>query len=229
MFVFEQIRTGGDRNFAYLIGDADAKTAVVIDPSYDPKAVVGRAKDQQLTVTHVINTHGHPDHTNGNAEAVKLTGAKLLAYKTAASRPDVTVDHEDTLAVGAFTLKFLFTPGHAEDHLCVLVDDVCLTGDVLFVGKVGGTAGSDAAETEYRSLHNVVLKLPDDTTKFDVKGLCRKKSLALGRVRWHVGAAGQELYVCITLRPRALLRHQFTRRNTSTTGKARQPSIGTAL
>ena len=164
MFIFEQIRTGGDRNFAYLIGDADAKTAVIVDPSYDPEAVVGRAKDQQLAVTHVINTHGHPDHTNGNAKAMKLTGAKLLAYKTAASRPDVTVDHEDTLAVGAFTLKFLFTPGHADDHICVLVDDVCLTGDVLFVGKVGGTSGREAAETEYRSLHNVVLKLPDDTT-----------------------------------------------------------------
>ena len=164
MFIFEQIRTGGDRNFAYLIGDSDAKVAVVVDPSCDPKAVVGRAKDQQLAVTHVINTHGHPDHTNGNAKAMKLTGAKLLAYKTAASRPDVTVDHEDTLAVGAFTLKFLFTPGHADDHICVLVDDVCLTGDVLFVGKVGGTSGREAAETEYRSLHNVVLKLPDDTT-----------------------------------------------------------------
>ena len=164
MFIFEQIRTGGDRNFAYLIGDADAKTAVIVDPSYDPEAVVGRAKDQQLTVTHIINTHGHPDHTNGNAKAMKLTGAKLLAYKTAASRPGVAVDHEDTLAVGAFTLKFLFTPGHADDHICVLVDDVCLTGDVLFVGKVGGTSGREAAEIEYRSLHNVVLKLSDDTT-----------------------------------------------------------------
>ena len=164
MFIFEQIRTGGDRNFAYLIGDADAKTAVIVDPSYDPEAVVGRAKDQQLTVTHIINTHGHPDHTNGNAKAMKLTGAKLLAYKTAASRPGVAVDHEDTLAVGAFTLKFLFTPGHADDHICVLVDDVCLTGDVIFVGKVGGTSGREAAEIEYRSLHNVVLKLSDDTT-----------------------------------------------------------------
>ena len=81
MFIFEQIRTGGDRNFAYLIGDSDAKVAVVVDPSCDPKAVVGRAKDQQLAVTHVINTHGHPDHTHGNPKAMKLTGAKLDGIK----------------------------------------------------------------------------------------------------------------------------------------------------
>ena len=38
-FIFEQIRTGGDRNFAYLVGDRDAAEGVLIDPSYDPDAV----------------------------------------------------------------------------------------------------------------------------------------------------------------------------------------------
>jgi hydroxyacylglutathione hydrolase len=39
-FIFEQIRTGGDRNLAYVIGDREAKIAALVDPSYDPKAVV---------------------------------------------------------------------------------------------------------------------------------------------------------------------------------------------
>ena len=31
--VFEQIRSGGDRNFGYLLGDREARAAVLIDPS----------------------------------------------------------------------------------------------------------------------------------------------------------------------------------------------------
>jgi|SRR5215203_6168268 len=73
--VFEQIRCGGDRNFGYLLGDRDTRECVLIDPSYSPAAFVERARDQGLTVTLVINTHGHPDHTNGNTVAVELTGA----------------------------------------------------------------------------------------------------------------------------------------------------------
>ena len=71
--VFEQIRAGGDRNFGYLLGDRTARRAVLIDPSYSPEAFVTRATEQSLMVSHIINTHGHPDHTNGNAGAVEAT------------------------------------------------------------------------------------------------------------------------------------------------------------
>ena len=78
--IFEQIRAGGDRNFGYLLGDRDTRQGVLIDPSYSPEAFVQRARDQGLTVTHVINTHGHPDHTNGNAKAAELTAAPVAAF-----------------------------------------------------------------------------------------------------------------------------------------------------
>ena len=162
-FIFEQIRTGGDRNFGYLVGDRDAGKGVLVDPSYDPKKLVERARAQGLEVTHVLNTHGHADHTNGNKKAMKLTGAPLVAHRSAASNPDVGVDHDDVLEVGAFQLRFLFTPGHADDHVCVLVEDVCITGDILFVGKIGGTGTEEAARTEYESL-KLLLALPDATT-----------------------------------------------------------------
>lgn len=164
MLIFEQIRTGGDRNFGYLLGDRGAGQAVLVDPSYSPKKLVKRAEAQGLTVTHVLNTHGHRDHTNGNAKAMKLTGAPLVAHRSAASDPDVPVDHGDTLAVGGLTLELLHTPGHAADHVCVRVGEICLTGDTLFVGKIGGTASEADARAEYDSLHQVLLTLPDATT-----------------------------------------------------------------
>src|SRR4030095_16188779 len=78
--VFEQIRSGGDRNLGYLVGDRDAGEAALIDPSYSPEAFVDRARAQSLTVTYVVNTHGHPDHLNGNDRAVEITGAPVVAH-----------------------------------------------------------------------------------------------------------------------------------------------------
>jgi len=56
--VFEQIRSGGDRNFGYLLGDREAKVGVLIDPSFSPGTFVTRAREQGLTIPHVLNTHG---------------------------------------------------------------------------------------------------------------------------------------------------------------------------
>ena len=158
-FVFEQIRTGGDRNFAYLLGDRKAREAAIVDPSFNPKAVVERARAQGLTVTRILNTHGHPDHVNGNKQAVKLTGAPVVTYRGSRTPHDVSLDHEESFKVGAFSVRALYTPGHAADHLSFLVDDVLISGDVLFVGKVGGT-GSDAdARTQYASVLSVLFQL----------------------------------------------------------------------
>ena len=78
--VFEQIRSGGDRNFGYILGDRKARQCALIDPSYSPDAFVERAREQGLTVALIVNTHGHPDHINGNDRVVELTGARVAAH-----------------------------------------------------------------------------------------------------------------------------------------------------
>jgi glyoxylase-like metal-dependent hydrolase (beta-lactamase superfamily II) len=100
--IFEQIRAGGDRNVGYLLGDRDTGRGVLIDPSYSPEAFVQRASDQGLTVTHVINTHGHPDHTNGNAKATELTAAPVAAFADSSLvSPAVGLGDEQELEVMA--------------------------------------------------------------------------------------------------------------------------------
>ena len=163
--VFEQIRSGGDRNLGYLLADRDAGKGVLIDPSYSPEAFVQRARDQSITITHVINTHSHPDHVNGNEQATTLTGAPLLAHTDAPTQPGVRVSDGQEIAVGSLVLKFLHVPGHCPDHV-VLYEarhDILITGDLLFVGKVGGTRTDEDARVEWKSLQRL-LQLPDDTT-----------------------------------------------------------------
>ena len=162
--VFEQLRAGGDRNFGYLLGDRTARAAVLIDPSYSPDLFVERAGEQGLTVTHVINTHGHPDHVNGNARAVELTRAKVVAHPLL--RPDINLNHRDQLTVGSIRLTAFHTPGHANDHLALYDDTnrLLITGDLLFVGKVGGTSNEGDARTEWDSLQLLTAEIPDDVT-----------------------------------------------------------------
>ena len=164
--VFEQIRVGGDRNFGYLLGDRAAKQAVLIDPSYAPEVVVQRAVDQGLTVTHIINTHGHPDHINGNAKAVELTHAPIAAHPDGRGFPDVILKDGGELQVGSLTLQFIYTPGHLDDHLVVYEKnhELLITGDLIFVGKVGGTHNDEDAHIEWASLQRVLTTFPDHAT-----------------------------------------------------------------
>ncbi|MHC4816692.1 MAG: hydroxyacylglutathione hydrolase family protein [Planctomycetota bacterium] len=165
-FVFEQIRVGGDRNLGYLVGDRKAAVAAAIDPAFAPELFAERAGAQGLEITHILNTHGHGDHVNGNDRLKELTGAAVGAYKDSHVGPDLALDDGDTVAVGSLTLRVLHLPGHSPDHLLFWLAEqrVAITGDLLFVGKIGGTATEAEAREEYESLQRLLKELPGDTT-----------------------------------------------------------------
>jgi len=86
--VFEQIRTGGDRNFGYLIGDRDAGVCVLVDPSYSPTAMVDRATAQGLTVSQIHQTPRCPtgrscswDRSDSGANMPRVT-ARIISCCT---------------------------------------------------------------------------------------------------------------------------------------------------
>jgi hydroxyacylglutathione hydrolase len=162
--IFEQIRSGGDRNFGYLLGDRDAGVGVLIDPSYSPESFVERARAQALSITHVLNTHSHPDHTNGNEKALALTGAAFAAHPML--KPTIPLDDGGTLRIGELRLTVHYVPGHCVDHVVLYesVHRLLITGDLLFVGKVGGTQNDADARTEWRSLQRLLTLVPDEAT-----------------------------------------------------------------
>lgn len=165
--IFEQLRSGGDRNFGYVLGDRDAGQGVLIDPSYSPDAFVQRCRDQRLAVSYIVNTHGHPDHINGNTKAVELTGAPVAAFADSTFvRPDHPLRDGQELEVGGLRLQLLHVPGHCPDHLVIYEPSrrILITGDLLFVGKVGGTANDEDARVEWDSLQKVLQRCPDEAT-----------------------------------------------------------------
>jgi hydroxyacylglutathione hydrolase len=164
--IFEQIPTGGDRNFGYLLGDRTAGQAVLIDPSYTPDVLVQRAADQGMQVVYILNTHSHADHINGNEKAMQLTGAPVATHPSSPVASSVRLSDSQEVAVGALTLRILHTPGHCEDHLVVYEPKyrLLVTGDLLFVGKVGGTSSDQDARLEWESLRRLLDTLPDEVT-----------------------------------------------------------------
>jgi hydroxyacylglutathione hydrolase len=164
--IFEQIRAGGDRNFGYLFGDRDTGEGILIDPSYSPEAFVERGHDQGLTITHIFNTHGHEDHINGNSQVKGATGARVAAHPKSPAQPDVPLADGHELQVGSLQFQFLYVPGHADDHVTIFetTNQILITGDLVFVGKVGGTRTDEDARVEWRSLQRVLASFPDTAT-----------------------------------------------------------------
>jgi len=161
--IFRQFRAGGDRNFSYLIADESTREAAVVDPGTDPGELLRFIEDNGLKIVYIINTHDHFDHTGGNARCASGTSARIAMHESARSRYDTGLADGNVLRVGSIELKVIHTPGHTPDGICILAGKELLTGDTLFVGKVGGTGyGSDARE-EYASLHLRLMTLPPDT------------------------------------------------------------------
>jgi hydroxyacylglutathione hydrolase len=160
--IFQQIRAGGDRNFGYLIGDEETKEAAVIDPSSAPGEFPRAAEKYNLKIVYIIGTHGHGDHTSGIAALKKMTGAKVVMHSSAPGSADVSVEDGDTLKLGNLEMTVIHTPGHTLDSICILVNGKLVTGDTLFVGKIGGTYTDEAARIEYDSLFDKLMELDDD-------------------------------------------------------------------
>lgn len=173
---------------SYLIGCPATGEALVVDPNRDVAQYVKAAADEDLTITHVTETHIHADFVSGSRELAKVTGAELLLsdeggpdWKYAfAKEADARLLHDgDTFMVGNLKFEVLHTPGHTPEHISFLVTDTpatdkpmgAVTGDFVFVGDVGrpdllekaakivGTMEA-GARTLYRSL-NRFKQLPD--------------------------------------------------------------------
>jgi len=178
---FKQIQQHGD-NFSYVIADQETKEAAVVDPSFNADQIIRVIKSNSLQLKYIINTHGHSDHTAGNAELKSIFGAKTVGHERSRISPDIKVKDSDILAVGKINLQVIYTPGHTIDSICLLVDKKrLLTGDTLFVGECGRTdlAGGNA-KSMYDSLFNKLSRLGNNVEIYPGHDYGPKQSSTLG-------------------------------------------------
>lgn len=164
--IVKQFLTGGDRNFGYLAACEKTKKGIVVDPSYSPEMICKYAEDNGITIEYIFNTHRHFDHTEGNIRIERLTGIEPLGFCDEDPKTGKPIIDNYEIELGELKVRVIHTPGHTQDSICIYVGDAVFTGDTLFVGKVGGTDLGEQAEDEFDSLHNKLLKLPNNTRVF---------------------------------------------------------------
>lgn len=168
--IVEQVWTGNSyRNFNYLIACPETGDALAIDP-LDFRKCIATAEKHGWTLTQILNTHEHGDHTGGNKGMVKATGAKVIAHANARDRianMDVGVGAGDVIKVGkTVELECLDTPGHTMSHICLLshTDEPALfSGDTLFNAGAGNCHNGGHPSELYETFANQLEKLPDTT------------------------------------------------------------------
>ncbi len=151
MLILQQIPAGGDRNFGYIVGCSRTGDGAVIDPSMDASLLCAYIERYKIDIKYLINTHSHYDHVTENNRFIEA-GAELLEAG----------DSDETVKVGDWNVHLIPTPGHTDDSICIRVEDHIITGDTLFVGKVGGTGSRESAEKEFISLKKL-MELPENT------------------------------------------------------------------
>ncbi len=189
---FKQITVKGMGCLSYLMGCPGAKVACVVDPKRDVQEYIDLARENNMKITHIFETHIHADHVSGNQELASRTGAKICLMEGSPATFEYTPLKEGQIMnFGNTKLEFLKTPGHTPHSMSILVTDTArsndpwliLTGDCMFVGDIGrpDLAGEeligDQVKNLYDSLYNKLGKLADDLEIFPAHGegsLCGK-------------------------------------------------------
>jgi glyoxylase-like metal-dependent hydrolase (beta-lactamase superfamily II) len=190
-------------NFVYLIGDRETGEAVVVDPAYGIKDLLGILDEDGMKLVGALATHYHPDHVGGDMMGYSIAGvnellrlrpvpihvqadeAEWVKRVTGADDTDlVTHVSSDIVQVGAIPIELIHTPGHTPGSQCFLVDNRLVAGDTLFLEGCGRTdlPGGDPRAL-YESLTQKLAKVPDDATLFPGHLYSAEPSQSLGETR----------------------------------------------
>ena len=185
---FVQEPVGEMANLAYLVGSNATREALLVDPAWDVESLLARAERDGMRVVGALATHYHQDHIGGSIFGMSIEGlAQLMKLSpmpvhvhareadgvrrvTGLSASDLGA-HEggDEIALGGLRIRLLHTPGHTPGSQCFLVEEAkqparLVSGDTLFLNGCGRVdlPGGDP-EALYRSLNDVLKRLPDET------------------------------------------------------------------
>jgi hydroxyacylglutathione hydrolase len=167
-----QFRIEGLGHLSTLVADETAGVAAVVDPRRDVDIYLDAARELDVRISHVVETHLHNDYVSGGRDLAALTGARHVIGAGAELRHEHgPVRDGETFDVGALRFTARDTPGHTPEHVAYAVADLgrgedpalLFTGGSLLVGAVGRTDllgeehAHDYAVAMHHTLHEVVL------------------------------------------------------------------------
>lgn len=182
----------------YVVYDPKEKKAAIVDPgminSEEEEALSRFLERNDLTVTHIINTHLHIDHAIGAAYAKMKYGVPVYAHRDDEflgerlrmqaesfgineKVKDISIDSYledgDVIKIGEGELRVIHVPGHSPGSVALYDPQggYVISGDALFDGSVGRTdlPGGNGAQL-IRAIRENLLPLPDATVVYPGHG-----------------------------------------------------------
>ncbi|XXF75993.1 MBL fold metallo-hydrolase [Myxococcaceae bacterium GXIMD 01537] len=189
-----QLKLGPMDNFVYLVGAPDSPEVLVVDPAWDVPAIEAALAADGKRLAGAFVSHCHYDHINGLPDLLARHDVPVYAQRAEADfseelrqaagdalRP---LSPGDTLTVGGRPFQALHTPGHTPGSHCLLAGDSLVSGDTVFINACGrcDLRGGNPQDM-YRSLTQVLLKVPDETRLWPGHDYADRPVAPLGEVR----------------------------------------------
>ncbi len=181
----------------YVVGCADTREGIVIDPGDEVDQLLEAVRQQRLDVKYILLTHAHLDHITGVGRAKAALNVPIglhreddflyravvqqglaFGFKVQPQPPvDFYYEGEGPLTFGNYGVWIRHTPGHCPGGVCLEIaqrdrnERALFVGDTLFAGSIGRTdlPGGDTA-TLMRSIREVLLAYPDETPVYSGHG-----------------------------------------------------------
>jgi len=167
MLISRQLFDQQSGTYTYLLGDSDAREAILIDPVFEQarrdKALI---TELGLNLLYTLDTHVHADHVTGAAVLRDALGSKIAVSEAGgASGADLYLKPGDHVEFGRHRLDVRATPGHTSGCLTFVLDGgkMAFTGDALLIRGSGRTDFQQGSAARlYQSVHSEIFSLPDN-------------------------------------------------------------------
>jgi glyoxylase-like metal-dependent hydrolase (beta-lactamase superfamily II) len=174
--IFRQLFDSVSGTYTYLIASRHGGEALIIDPVLEKvERYIQLVNELDLRLVKAVDTHLHADHITGlGALRDRTQCTTVMGEQSKADVVSMRLAEGDRLTIEGVSLDVIYTPGHTDDSYSYRMDDRVFTGDTLLIRGTGRTDFQNGdPRTQYDSLFNKLLKLPDDTLVFpahDYKG-----------------------------------------------------------
>jgi len=177
----------------YIVGDEERGEGILIDPGEQIVEIMAEVENTGLKITRIVNTHTHIDHVAGVQTAKNILGVPFSIHEKEqpvldilpeacrrypafgdVKQPEVEeyVEEGQKIKIGDLEAEILLVPGHTWGSICLVVEDVIISGDTLFAGSVGRVdlTGGTTMEELVGAIKEKLLVYPDSHRVFSGHG-----------------------------------------------------------